>query len=108
MYSPETNFSSLQTSATWASSSSSRSRKIATLLRISVTSAMPGGQRGGGGGGGARRGRSYEGPVVLASARDVHVRCGMSARAGLRALPNIISSSRLLLAAGFVVTKDVD
>jgi phosphatidylglycerophosphate synthase len=32
----------------------------------------------------------------------------MSARAGLRALPNIISSSRLLLAAGFVVTRDVD
>src|SRR5213076_2341513 len=41
-------------------------------------------------------------------AQDDHVRCGMSARAGLRALPNIISSSRLLLAAGFVVTRDVD
>ena len=32
----------------------------------------------------------------------------MAARATLRALPNIISSSRVLLAAGFVVARDAD
>ncbi|HTE47108.1 MAG TPA: CDP-alcohol phosphatidyltransferase family protein [Gemmatimonadaceae bacterium] len=32
----------------------------------------------------------------------------MAARAGLRALPNILSSSRVLLAAGFVAAKGVD
>src|ERR1700733_14877795 len=32
----------------------------------------------------------------------------MAARAGLRALPNMISSSRVLLAAGFVVSDRVD
>jgi phosphatidylglycerophosphate synthase len=33
---------------------------------------------------------------------------GVGARATLRALPNIISSSRVLWAAGFVITSDVD
>src|SRR5262245_28873322 len=32
----------------------------------------------------------------------------MNARAGLRSLPNMISSSRLVLAAGFVVADRVD
>jgi phosphatidylglycerophosphate synthase len=37
---------------------------------------------------------------------NAHIALGMAARATLRALPNIISSSRVLLAAGFVVAAD--
>src|SRR3954471_8601672 len=98
MYSPELKSSDLHTSAICWSSSSSRSLKIATPLRSSLTSGIRGL--------GSVLVTPRYGPIRPgASVSDITF-VYMASRSGLRSIPNIISLSRVILALAFVMQHD--